>query len=325
MKFSLNSLIAATLVAMTAGAFAQVAKPEIFKPKVTRALTAEQAKAAAAAAQLPVVPPAASEPAPIQLPELSVDEIINRNIAARGGLAAWRNVQTLTYEGKLDAGHERVDGGMITRSRMEMKAAEHKAAAQSALKPAPEPKVLQLPFRLDLAREHRMRLEIPFAGDTALQVYDGKQGWKLRPFLGRREIENYTDAESRIAASEPDLDGPLMGYREKGIRVETDGAQRLSGRDTYRLKLTLPGGEVRHVWIDAQTFLEASVEGAPRMFDGRPHSVTTSFSDYRPVAGLQIPRALETRVNGQREVQRLVIERVTINPVLDAQRFAKPA
>ena len=33
------------------------------------------------------------------------------------------------------------------------------------------------------------------AGDTAVQVFDGQQGWKLRPFLGRREVEAFTPAE----------------------------------------------------------------------------------------------------------------------------------
>lgn len=304
-----------------------VARPQVVRPKVTKALTAEQAKAAAAAAKLPALPTPAPAPGSVavSLPALSVDEIVNRNLAARGGLAAWRNVKALSYEGRMDAGRERVDGGKVARTRMEARAAERQAAVQAATRAAPEPAAIQLPFRLDLARQHRMRLEIPFAGDTAVQVYDGQHGWKLRPFLGRREVEGYTPAEARIAASEQDLDGPLAGWREKGLRVENDGAWRLDGRDTYRLKLTLPDGEVRRLWIDAQTFLEAAIEGAPRRFDGKLRTVTTVFSDYRTVAGLKLAHSLETRVDGERQVNRLVIDKVTVNPTLDAQRFSKPA
>ena len=36
--------------------------------------------------------------------KLTAAEIVEKNAAARGGLAAWRNVQTLSISGKMDAG-----------------------------------------------------------------------------------------------------------------------------------------------------------------------------------------------------------------------------
>src|SRR5882757_4301599 len=36
--------------------------------------------------------------------KLTADQIVDKNIAARGGLAAWRGVQTLSWSGKMDAG-----------------------------------------------------------------------------------------------------------------------------------------------------------------------------------------------------------------------------
>jgi hypothetical protein len=36
---------------------------------------------------------------------------------------------------------------------------------------------------MKLKRPGKMRIELQFNGKTALQVYDGSNGWKLRPFL----------------------------------------------------------------------------------------------------------------------------------------------
>jgi hypothetical protein len=35
---------------------------------------------------------------------LSAAEIVSRNVAARGGLQAWRAIQTLSFSGKMQAG-----------------------------------------------------------------------------------------------------------------------------------------------------------------------------------------------------------------------------
>jgi hypothetical protein len=48
---------------------------------------------------------------------------------------------------------------------------------------------VQLPVLMELARPRKMRFELQFNGQTAIQVFDGTNGWKLRPFLGRRVVE----------------------------------------------------------------------------------------------------------------------------------------
>ncbi len=116
-----------------------------------------------------------------------------------------------------------------------------------------------------------------------------RSGWKLRPFLNRRVVEPYTADEMKLASMQADLDGPLVDYAAKGTRIELDGMEKVEDRDTYKLKLTMKSGQAIHVWIDAQTFLEAKIEGQPRRLDGTDHPVEVYFRDYRTVNGLQIP------------------------------------
>ena len=208
---------------------------------------------------------------------------------------------------------------------------------KSGQPPLPSRRVeeVYLPFLMELARPRKMRFELQFAGQTALQVYDGVNGWKLRPYLNRLEVEPYTADEMKAASMQSELDGPLVDYAAKGTRIESDGIEKVEGRDTYKLKLTLKSGDVTHVWVDAQTFLETKLEGQPRRLDGVNHPVEVYYRDYRNVNGLQIPFVLETRVLpvtktalGLRDTpvppEKTLIEKVVINPKFDAGLFSKP-
>lgn len=254
---------------------------------------------------------------------LSATEIADRNVAARGGLSAWRNVQTMTLSGKLAAGGNQRATIAVPGRRP--------SSSQVPARPAEE---VQLPFVMELKRPGKMRFELQFNGQTAVQIFDGSNGWKLRPFLNRRVVEPYTAEELKIAGMQSDLDGPLVDHAAKGTRVDLDGTEKIEGRDNYKLKLTMKNGQVLHVWIDSQTFLETKIEGAARKLDGVYHPVEIYFRDYRPVNGLQIPYVLETKVlpasqkTTVREpdipVEKTTIEKVEINPKLEDVAFKKP-
>jgi predicted DNA-binding helix-hairpin-helix protein len=188
---------------------------------------------------------------------------------------------------------------------------------------------------MELKRPRKMRVELTFNGQKAIQVFDGANGWKLRPFLNRRVVEPYTAEEMKSASLQADLDGPLVDYAAKGTKIELDGMEKVEDRDTYKLKLTMNNGQSIHVWIDAQSFLEAKIEGQPRRLDGEYHSVEVYYRDYRPVNGLQIPYVLETKVlplaqkspgfgNTPVPPEKIVIEKVAVNPKLDESLFSKP-
>ncbi|HEX2663115.1 MAG TPA: hypothetical protein VHM93_09820 [Candidatus Acidoferrum sp.] len=259
---------------------------------------------------------------------LSAADIVAKNVAARGGLQAWRAVESMTLSGKMGVGGNqratasvRIPGGRDTQNQLQ------------GVRPRRVDEV-QLPFVMDLARPHKSRVELEFNGQTAIQVYDGTNGWKLRPYLNRLDVEPYTEEEMKMASTQAELDGFIIDYAAKGTRIELDGSEKVENRDTYKLKLMLKNGDVTHVWVDAETFLEAKVQGQPRRLDGTYHAVEVYYRDYRNVNGLQIPFLLETRVLPVARTmlgrdtpvppEKAVIEKVVINPKLDAGLFSKP-
>ncbi len=226
------------------------------------------------------------------IPEaITVDQIIEKNIAARGGLKAWRDVQAMTMTGKMDVGSKQN---------------------------------VQVPFVMKLKRPRMSRVEIQFAGKTALQIYDGTNGWKVRPYLGRNEVELFSAAEMRAAAEQAELDGYLIDHDAKGVKAELMGVDSVEGRDAYNLKLTLKDGQVRHLWVDAQSFLEVKVEGSPRMMDGKFRNVEIYYRNYASIEGLRVPFVLETAVEKVQPNRKISIETVVVNPKLEENTFAKP-
>jgi len=251
---------------------------------------------------------------------LSAAQIVDKNVAARGGLQAWRGVEALLMSGRLDAGGNNRPTLPMPGQKEAQKVARQRPAEQ-----------VQLPFVIDLKRPRKMRVELQFNGQTAIQVFDGTHGWKLRPFLNRREVEPYTAEELKSASSEAELDGFLVDYAAKGTKVELDGMEKVENRDTYKLKLTLKNGQAIHLWIDAETFLETKLEGNPRRLDGKYHPVEIYYRDFRSLNGLMIPYLLETVVQDVAGVkdprsmaERIMIEKVVVNPKLDETLFLKP-
>jgi hypothetical protein len=244
-------------------------------------------------------------------PQMDAAAIVERNIAARGGRTSWNSVQTISWSGKMEAGGN--NQRYLKVPGMPPPPAAQDSAAQ-----------VQLPFTLEMRRGHKSRLELQFNGQTAVQVYDGAQGWKVRPFLNRHEVEPFTADEARIAADEADLDGLLMDYAGKGTRIDLAGVEPVEGKPAYKLKLTLKNGRVLNDWVDAQSFLEVKTEGASRRLDGRMRPVAVYMRDYRKVGGIEIPHLIETAVQGASRTEKIVIEKAMVNPRLDDSRFAKP-
>lgn len=260
------------------------------------------------------------------VPKLAAAQIVDKNVAARGGATAWKAVQSIQLAGKIDAGR----GDTVARAKKLVNSGKKAAgkgtnaeivAANDAEESAKE---IQLPFTLDVKRPNKTRMEVVFDGKTAVQVFDGQHGWKLRPFLNRNDAVPFTADELKAEASRSDLDGPLIDYAAKGTKVVLEGVEPVEGQPAYKLKVTQKSGVEQHVWVDAKTFLDVKVEGSPKHMDGKMHPVYTYQRDFRSVQGVMIPFLVETAVDGYTETHKLQVERAVINPKFDDALFLKP-
>ena len=225
------------------------------------------------------------------LPTLSAEQIVDKNVAAHGGITAWHAVTTLKTEGKMDA------GGKPNQ---------------------------QLPYVLRQKRPLKSRLEIVFKEQTALQVFDGTQGWKVRPFLNRDQVEDFSPEETEAAATAEPLDGPLLDHAAKGTTVSLAGQEVVEGHPAYKLQLTSRALGKRYLWIDGSSFLEVKMQGLPRKLDGKLHNVAIYYRDYQTDHGLTLAHLQETAVEGVKVPYKLTISKIAINEPMDDSVFAKP-
>lgn len=227
----------------------------------------------------------AALPAPAQ----TVDEIVAKHVAARGGREALAAVQTLRMTGLATAGPGR-----------------------TAL------------VRREVARPGRIRTEFAFQGTTGVYAWDGSSGWRVSPLDGSLEVEPLSAEAGALAAEQADLDGPLVDWKAKGHQVELVGTSALPGGPAHELKVTLKSGTVRRLWIDAASGQLVRSEAA-RRWRGHEVAVETVFGDYQKTAGVAFPRSIETGLMGRVRRVRIAVDGVEVNPALDESRFRRPA
>jgi hypothetical protein len=255
--------------------------------------------ARAMAEEPPAKPPSA--------PKLSVEGILTRNAKARGGLPAWHKIQTMVQIGRIQRG-EQVPG-----------AAGH-AKRAARLNPDAEQEVA---FRLEMQRPNKMRLELEYQGATAIQAFDGTNGYTVQPSPAGAVAHPFSEAQTRATAEQQDLEGPLLDAPAKGTVVSLDGVDTVNGRPAYKLALALKSGTVRHVWVDAATFFDVKIDGTRQIGD-RTWPVETFFADFRKVGDLRVPYEIQTAVGGVHTMERIVLAKVVLNAPLEASRFALP-
>src|ERR1700730_1217467 len=217
----------------------------------------------------------------------TVDEIIAKNSQAHGGIEKMKSVQTIRTSGKFQAGYFR--GGSMQENK-----------------------------RPDKVREEQI-----VQGLAAMQAYDGKVGWQVNPFGGRRDPELLSQDDLKGLMIDADIDGPLVDYQQKGHKAELVGHDSVEGTDCYKIKLSLKNGDVRLYFLDTDSFLELKIETQSNI-RGTVQYSETYFGDYEEVKGLYYPFAFEGGAKGDTNRVKYSVEKMEINVPIEDSVFAMP-
>lgn len=181
-------------------------------------------------------------------------------------------------------------------------------------------------FEADVVQENKrgglVRQEFSLQGMTAINAYDGKVGWKIDPFGGKKDAEALSEEEMHGILVDADFDDPLINYREKGSKAEFIGMDQFEGTDVYKVRVTLSNGDMRDYWLDTDSYVPIRVDDK-RMIRGTEQVVETTLGDYKPVNGWYLPFSMESGLKG-RDKSKVTLARIDANVPLDDARFAKP-
>jgi hypothetical protein len=219
----------------------------------------------------------------------TTDEIVAKALAARGGLEKIKAVRT-----------ERITGTLYF---------------------TPE---LYGPFLAEFKRPGKMHNEVTIQNKTVVRSFDGKDtGWVVNPITGTGAAEPMSAEGAKDAVNEADFDGPLVDAKAKGNTIELTGTEKVEGRDAYILKVTHKDGEVSSYSFDAKSFLLVKWSGADTV-NGEEVTRETRFHDYRDVGGLKFAFELVSNTPGADVTQRIVVEKIELDPQIDDAHFGKP-
>ena len=219
----------------------------------------------------------------------TVDELIAKNIEAKGGASALHNLQTLRLAGKM-----LVQEGQIQLTFMQIK-----------------------------KRPDEVRTEASLQGMTQIEAYDGKDGWKVSPFFGRKDPERMSADDVKALVEDAEMDGPLVDWQAKGNAVEYLGTEDVDGTPAHKLKVTRKNGDVSFVYLDPDHFLEIRVL-TQRVRHGAYEEVETDLGDYEKAGGVFVPTSIEFGRKGAPDKQRIIIDKVEANAPVDDAIFHFP-
>ena len=219
----------------------------------------------------------------------TADELVQKNIQAKGGIEKIKAIKSIRMTGKLNGG-----GGFTAAT-------------------------LQENDRPNLVRE-----TFTLQGMTAVTAYDGTTGWQIQPFGGHKDPEFMGEDDLKDLLLDADFDGPLVDYKEKGNTVEFLGHDVVDGDDALRLKVTLKDGDIVYYYLDPDTFLEIRKE-VQEFVRGSVRESVTEMGSYKPVAGVMYPYSISQGSKANPGAQTTTIEKIEVNMPIDKADFAVPA
>jgi outer membrane lipoprotein-sorting protein len=182
-------------------------------------------------------------------------------------------------------------------------------------------------FEAELGEENRrpnfVRQEFSLQGLTGVTAYDGKTGWKIEPWDGKKDPEPLGESEMKEILEDSDFDGPLINYAAKGNKVEFLGMEPVEGTDAYKLKVTLASGDTRFYYFDTDYFVPIKME-TKRTIRGAEREFETSLGDYKEVNGVYYPWSYESGPKGSPNRQKITWTKMEANVALPDSRFSQP-
>lgn len=168
------------------------------------------------------------------------------------------------------------------------------------------------------------RSEATLQGLTLVQAYDGKGGWRINPFQGRRDAEAMSADEARAIADQESVGGALFNAKRDGSTLTYLGREDFDGTDTFKLKVAQKDGDEFVYLLEPETMLPIKVTETRRI-RGSQQVSETELGDYEKVAGVYFPMSVESWQEGQpNQRQRMSIAKATANVPVTPALFAQP-
>lgn len=215
----------------------------------------------------------------------TVEEIIAKNIEAKGGIETLQATKSVRMTGSLESPS------------------------------APMP----MTITLEAKRPNLMRREMRMGEQSMVSAFDGTTAW-VKQGNGPARILSGPEAEQLAQGAE--FDSVFLNYKEAGHKVELLGKEQVNGKPAHHLRVTRKEGPVQDYYIDVASGLEVKMSMKTEQA-GIELDVDTELSDYRNVDGRMVPFKMRQFTNGK-PAGEITFKSVEFNVPLDDAQFEPP-
>ena len=163
-------------------------------------------------------------------PQFTVDEVIAKNVEAKGGLAKLKAVNTIKQTSS-----QTLQGQTINATTY-------------------------------MKRPNLTRTELNVNGRLVINAYDGNVAWIINPLAGSSQPVLVSGPQADMIRDQGAFDGPLVDYKGQGITITVEGTEMMGDRNMVHLRLVSRKQQVSHMYLDASTWLEAKLTTEQEQF-----------------------------------------------------------
>jgi len=161
------------------------------------------------------------------------------------------------------------------------------------------------------------RVDLSVMGQDGYMIVTPTAGWIYFPFMGQTAPEAMPAEQLKTSVDQVDLQGPLVGYKEKGNKVELLGKETIDGAEAFKIKLTTAANTERTYFIDSKTFyILRTVEKGVVM--GQEQEIVANYSNYKKTDEGYVFAYSISSIFGQGD---LTVNKIEVNKPIDEKIF----
>jgi len=217
----------------------------------------------------------------------NAEEIVAKHLAATGA-EHWAKINTV---------------------KMEAKISSEAAAGMNIL------------WTMTASRDKAARMDVSVMNMNQTSVINGDKGWSTNPFAGKTDPEPMTADQVAAMKDVTDIDGTLVGYKEKGYTLEYVGTEDVDGTEALKVKVTKPK-KTEYSFFDPASFYEIKRMDVQEV-DGKTVENTVLYSNFKTQDGIVLPFSMQ-QIGGDMGNATITLTTLTLNPPVDDQVFEMP-
>ena len=173
----------------------------------------------------------------------TAEELVAKNIEARGGLEKLKALKGIIYEGSM------------------------------------QQQGVEIAMKFYYFHNVATRVEFSAMGQEGYTIITTTKGWSFNPFSGNEASVELPEDAVKESQTQLDVQGPLVDYKEKGNKIEYVGKENLQGEEYFKLKVTRSNGKSILYYLDKNYLVTKAISTA--IVNGAEQEVSTEYSDYR--------------------------------------------